>query len=113
MCSRSLLSTMEWKIVASAAAAAAVAAVAAAAVGTMAVAVVSPAAPLVALVAVVVLELGLLVVAVAQIAPPAVEFVVERLVVALVDAQLALPADSVMTSIKRSFNKIIKRMIRH
>ena len=90
MCSKSLLSMMEWRTVASAAVATAVAA------GTMLVAVVSPAVPLVALAAVVVLGLGRLVVAVAPTVPLVVEFVVGRLVVVLVDVQLALLADSVI-----------------
>jgi len=81
---------MEWRTVASAAVATAVAA------GTMLVAVVSPAVPLVALAAVVVLGLGRLVVAVAPTVPLVVEFVVGRLVVVLVDVQLALLADSVI-----------------
>ncbi|KYN36778.1 hypothetical protein ALC56_08569 [Trachymyrmex septentrionalis] len=93
LCSKSLLSTMEWRIVA-----AAVVATAAAAV-TMLVAVVSLAVPLVALAAVVVLELGRLVVVVAPTVPLVVEFVVERLVVVLVDVQLALLADSVIVPI--------------
>lgn len=104
---------MEWKIVAAVAVAAAVVIAAVAVVGTMLVAVVSLAVQLAAPVAVVVLELERLVVAVAQIVPPVVEFAVGRLVAAPVDAQLALLADSVMILIKRSFNKIVKRLICH
>lgn len=90
MCSKSLLSTMERRIVAAVA-------VAVAAAGTMVVAVVSPAVPLVVLVAVVVLGLGrLVVVAVAPTALLVVEFVAGQLVAVLVDAQLALLADSVI-----------------
>lgn len=88
LCSKSLLLTMEWRTVASAA-------VATAAAGTMLVAV-SPAVPLVALAAVAVLGLGRLVVAAAPTVPLVVEFVVGRLVVVLVDVQLALLADSVI-----------------
>ncbi|KYM99850.1 hypothetical protein ALC62_09469 [Cyphomyrmex costatus] len=90
LCSKSLLSTMEWRIAASA-----VVAIAVAAAGTMLAAVVSLAVPLVALAAVV-LELGRLVVAVAPTVPLVVEFVVGRLVVVPVDVQLVLLADSVI-----------------
>ncbi|KYN17894.1 hypothetical protein ALC57_09776 [Trachymyrmex cornetzi] len=98
LCSKSLLSTMEWRTVASAAVATAAAA------GTMLVAVVSPAVPLVALAAVVVLGLGRLVVAVALTVPLVVEFVVGRLVVVLVDVQLALLADSVIVRLSRTIS---------